>query len=295
MVGSPWDSVRAIAAGAMDVVLVAPYIKGDALRRVLSLVHPEASLVCVSRWRATDLVTGVSDAVCRTLISERGGEFRLHASLHAKYYRFDSTLLVGSANLTGAGLGLTSTPNLEVLCLPGSEFDDPAFERMVLDQSRLVSDAEFAQWVALGALVEPGQQAELPVVPLNDASYNWRPKAREPDHVWRAYLGNRALVPSDDEWNFSLSDWQELGFPPGLDRSGFNGWVAVSLLSSGFTSRVLSLWDTDWDIARAVLAREWGMGAADSARAKETAELWLARFLPYIPQRPSHSSCIASA
>lgn len=296
MTGLPWDSVRAVAAGAADAVLVAPYIKVDALQQVLSLLHPDASLVCVSRWRAADLVAGVSDAHCRTLISERGGEFRLHVSLHAKYYRFGDARLVGSANLTGAGLGLISEPNLEVLCEPGSEFDGQAFEHLVLRQSRLVSDAEFAQWVALSLLVEPGRYdyVKLPAALMDDEFYNWRPKAREPGHIWRAYQGERALVPSDAEWHYSQLDLQALGLPSGLSQSHFDAWVATSLLSSGFTSRVLSLWDFDWDDARAMLEHEWGMGAAESARAKETAELWLAHFLPYIPQRPSHSSCIAS-
>ena len=274
---------------------MAPYIKSDALRQVLGLIHRDARLVCVSRWRATDLLVGVSDAGCRGMITERDGQFRLHASLHAKYYRFGSVLLVGSANLTGAGLGLIPTHNFEVLCQPGLDFDGPAFERRVLDESRMVSDAEFAHWSGLSSLFDRVEQTGFPLHPVDYVPYDWQPKTREPEHLWRAYRGESNLIPSAEERNRALSDLRDLCLPPELERSDFSRWIATSLLGSAFTSRVLSLWENDWDSARELLAGEWGMGAAESARSKETAELWLARFLPYIPQRPSHSSCIASA
>ena len=294
MAGLPWDAVRAVAVGETEVVLVAPYIKSDALRRVLGLIPRDARLVCVSRWRATDLLAGVSDVDCRRMITERDGEFRLHASLHAKYYRFGSVILIGSANLTGAGLGLTRNHNLEVLCQPGLDFNGSAFERAVLDESRVVSDAEFAHWSGLRPLIDAAEQTGFHIHQADYAPYDWQPKTREPEHLWRAYRGESDLIPSAEERNRALSDLQDLCLPPGLERSEFSRWIATSLLGSAFTSRVLSLWKNDWDSARALLAAEWGMEAAESSRAKETAELWLARFLPYIPQRPSHSSCIAS-
>ena len=53
------------------------------------------------------------------MVVERGGSFKLHARLHAKYYRFDDRVLVGSANMTASGLGYRHRGNLEILCEPG--------------------------------------------------------------------------------------------------------------------------------------------------------------------------------
>ena len=118
----PWDLVGAHAIDSKDVFVAAPYIKQDTLGRLLGLINPDAKLICISRWRRREISSGISDRECRELVVERGGEFRLHQSLHAKYYRFGNLVLTGSANLTGAGMGLTSWPNLEILCAPWDGF-----------------------------------------------------------------------------------------------------------------------------------------------------------------------------
>ena len=44
-------------------------------------------------------------------------------SLHAKYYRCDGHVLIGSANLTESGMGLGASPNFEILALADRSFD----------------------------------------------------------------------------------------------------------------------------------------------------------------------------
>ncbi len=120
--GRPWDLVEVNAVDSEDVFVAAPYIKQDTLGRLLDLVNPDAKLICVSRWRRREIASGISDRECRELVVARGGEFRLHQSLHAKYYRFGKVVLTGSANLTGAGMGYSPWPNLETLCPPLEQF-----------------------------------------------------------------------------------------------------------------------------------------------------------------------------
>ena len=121
-IGRPWDLVEAYAVDSQDVFVAAPYIKRETLAPLLDLVNRDAKLVCVSRWRRKEIALGVSDRECRELVVERGGEFRLHQALHAKYYRFGNVVLTGSANLTGAGMGYSPWPNLEILCPPWAGF-----------------------------------------------------------------------------------------------------------------------------------------------------------------------------
>ena len=56
---------------------------------VLEMISPSATVTCPSPWRVSELASGVSDAKCRTSTTDRGGEFKLHQSLHGKYYRLD--------------------------------------------------------------------------------------------------------------------------------------------------------------------------------------------------------------
>ena len=132
---SPWELIASSGDNATTVVIAAPYIKEDSLRRLLDISSTVLSLTCVTRWGPADLRAGVSDASVREVVIDRGGTFLLHPTLHAKYYRFNNTVLIGSANLTGPGLGLATKANLEILSPPSSDFDSMEFERVLLSQS----------------------------------------------------------------------------------------------------------------------------------------------------------------
>ena len=95
MSSRPGSVLSRLCSGAQRLVIAAPYIKADALTRVLSDIGPAASIICVTTWNPHDLAVGASDTACRTIVTERGGSFRLHPSLHAKYYRIDDTVLIG--------------------------------------------------------------------------------------------------------------------------------------------------------------------------------------------------------
>ena len=104
----PWNALERLARGADRLLIVAPYITLDTLRRVLALTSEQALLTCVTRWQRADVTAGVSDVACRTLVAKKGGRFLLNQRLHAKYYRLGDSVLVGSANLTAAGMGYSS-------------------------------------------------------------------------------------------------------------------------------------------------------------------------------------------
>ena len=281
MVGTrlPWEVLRHAAVGAADVFLAAPYIKADALNRVLELISPSATVTCVSRWRVSELATGVSDAKCRTLTTDRGGEFKLHPSLHGKYYRLDDIVLVGSANLTRAGLGYDVVRNLEILCNPGTEFKWREFEDRLVADSRVVSDKEFQWWSSIEVVfgAKASGQSDPPVAEPD--LIGWRPQTREPDHLWRAYQGNQHLIPGVDEAEMAQQDLRHLALRSGMDRDRFDKWVACSLLGSTFVSQVWNFWNEDRGITRSVLAEKWGLTRSDVERDIQTAEIWLARFL----------------
>ena len=149
MHGRPGDMLSSVCSGAQHLIIAAPYIKADALAKVLADVSPTASLICITRWNLHDLAVGASDTECRTIVTERGGSFRLHPLLHAKYYRIDDVVLIGSANLTYSAMGWAAQSNLEILCRAAADFDAGAFQQILLEGAREISDDEFARWEAI--------------------------------------------------------------------------------------------------------------------------------------------------
>ena len=241
---------------------------------MLALIPEQAVLTCVTRWHRADVTAGVSDVACRTLVAKRGGRFLLNQRLHAKYYRLGDSVLVGSANLTAAGMGFSSFPNVEILCEPGPGFDSAAFERDLLDVAREVKDVEFECWNALEQI-----PAAATAIAQSEEPNEWRPMTRDPRHVWLAYRGDMARVVSSDERVRAARDLAALHLPPNLDRSSFDKIVGAELLSSAAVADVMGTDGLPDKVAWTQLADRWGTTRSEAQRFRETAWNWIATFL----------------
>lgn len=275
----PWEVMQQCAEGAKDVFLAAPYIKRDTLTWLLSLIDGSEGLTCVSRWRRSDVVSGVSDRECRQVVIERMGDFRLHQLMHAKYYRFDEVVLVGSANLTGAGLGYSRWPNLEVLCTPADWWNWNSFESRLLAESYTLKDDEYQRWLQIEVTGRALDSSPDGTVAAESEPVHWDPRTREPEHLWLAYCGMYQNIPVDDERRAASNDLSELDIPIGLGRNEFDNWVVGALLESAWVGRVRSLWGRDRMEVRTILEQEWEMEPALVERARETLESWILRYL----------------
>ena len=269
---SPWDLVRSGAAGATTAVLAAPYIKENTLLRLLNNASRLVSLTCVTRWSPGDISAGVSDAPARELVVGKGGTFLLHPTLHAKYYRFDDMVLIGSANLTNSGLGLASNSNLEILSPPSDDFDSMAFERLLLSQSRVVSDAEYAVWQSIPV------KAQSPVVVPESFILSWRPLTRDPGDLWLVYSDETGNSLPESVVQQAAQDLSAILAPEGLERGAFSMWVSSALLASPFVSDVRSIAVDAEPTAFIQLGQSWDMTPGDARYAAETVHNWLSYY-----------------
>ncbi|MEX2373983.1 MAG: phospholipase D family protein [Dehalococcoidia bacterium] len=116
------DSVLELLEGSEGpVTLVAPFIKVKVLAKLLSTVNDER-IVVYTRWQPAEVAAGVSDLEVLDLLADRpNSELWLVRELHAKAFIRGSDALLGSANLTGAALGWSTRPNLELLVQAAAE------------------------------------------------------------------------------------------------------------------------------------------------------------------------------
>ena len=273
----PWKVVEQLFGDANEVLLAAPYIKAETLSQIISRLRVKAALTCVTRWTPTDIALRVSDVECRAMVLEHGGEFRLHPRLHAKYYRFDDIVLVGSANISNPGLSLFSRGNLEILCRPGADFDGQAFEGRLLVESHCPTEVEFAKWSMIAEM--PSSMSWPNVPPMAIGSSDWRPMTRDPLNLWRVYSGRVEQVASEEERRAALEDIARLGIPAALGEEEFEVWVAGLLLSSSFVDAVVRLGDQELRSAWSVISQTWGIRISDASRDMETTQNWLRHFL----------------
>ncbi|MCY3538921.1 MAG: hypothetical protein OXH10_03605 [bacterium] len=264
---------------ASEAVIAAPYIKSEMLTAIIEELQEGSSIQCFTRWTPQDIARRVSDLDCRRIVVEGGGTFWLNNRLHAKYYRFDDRVLVGSANVTGLGLGYPNRGNLEILCEPGSTFVQSEFETFLKQGSRKVSDDEFMIWQqcpvteeSVNAPTGQGWGADLRV---------WRPRARYPHYLWLYYIGKETSIVSEEQRDLAKLDLLALQIPQGLTKASFYAWVSLCLDASPLVESVrhfrgqtnnASAWDP--------IAEEWGISRAIAERWASTAAIWLRYFDP---------------
>ncbi len=277
MYGRPGDILSSICSGAQQLIIAAPYVKADALTKVLADVSPAASLICITRWNLHDFAAGVSDTECRTIITERGGSFRLHPSLHAKYYRIDDVILVGSANLTSSAMGWSPHPNLEILCRPRDDFDADTFQQFLFEGAREIGDKEFAHWESIAKIGAQDTRNATGGQPRLDT---WRPATRDFRNLELSYQGREDEIASFDEQRAAQRDIQALLIPSGLTDEQVRTWASACLLAAPFTNAVIRLHEMEAPSASRSLAETYSLSSTEARRDMETVQNWLASLVP---------------
>lgn len=277
-----WNTLCEYIGDASSVILVSPYIKADALTKLLDRIPENSEIECYTRWKPRDIIGGASDVACRELIHSRNGAFYLHNSLHAKYYRLGAHILIGSANLTVSGLNIFGKGNFEILSGVNS-FDWKEFEQRLSDESRLLNEAEMAFWGNLAVLKETVQLA--PEQEGKDIADDWYPLTRNPSYLWLGYCGRHNLIPMDEQRDLVDQDLASVNIPPGLDEAQFHTWVGAAFYSSTLASEVLSTRSMSDSDSWRYLSEKWNVSIGVAERRKTTSLVWVDYFEAYLHGR----------
>ena len=210
-----------------DVAVIAPFIKVDALRSLLEVIPEALHLRCVSRWLPREIAAGVSDPEVLDLLEERGNfSLSLVDRLHAKLYIAGDRCLVGSANVTVAGLGEGGVgSNIEVLV--EAAINDPG----VAATLEAIAEAERAATTSMARAARRLADSLANSTTLADASdVHWFPRSRRPEQVYRFYVDPpKGFVGAADRVLFA--DLANSNVPPGLDEQRFKDSIR-SLLAA---------------------------------------------------------------
>lgn len=234
---------RLLNGAQQSAALVAPFMKAAVVRQLLQKIAPSVDVVCVTRWRAEEVASGVSDLDVFEACRERPKtSMFLRHDLHAKYYRADAICLVGSANVTRKGLGTADAPNLEVLIKVGTNHPDlSAFEQTLLAKSIPATGAiRDHVWEAAKRIGKPPTHSELsaPAYFQHDFA-GWLPTCLVPSHLFSVYRGDRSRL-ADPAFRDALYDLEFLDVPPGLQAPQFRGLIASRLIQHPVFSTLLS-------------------------------------------------------
>jgi hypothetical protein len=300
------DSLLEICSRAKtELVLVAPFMKEEAVRRLINDVGKNVNVVCVTRWRPEEIKLGVSDLGVWNLLDERpNGKVLLLHNLHAKYYRSDEECLVGSANLTLSALGWSTTPNVELL-VPGSldslmQWEKDVYRTSVEADQSLVYEMErlverLPETVPL-VTAEPTGDSPAASVQPDSSTYSWLPSLRYPDQLYMAYMGRleELTLASRD---LALSDLSMLNLPRGLAETSFDAIIGAILLQMPLIHKIdqFLVKPRRFGEIRTILRSSEGASYAfNPSEASQTLIRWLRHFVPerYNLAMPNYSEIL---
>lgn len=233
--------VELLAAATQDVLICAPFIKAGVLTRLLQAIPSPVPVRVVTRWLPAEIAVGVSDLEVFDVVAARDGtRLDLLDRLHAKIYVADSVALVGSANLTGAALGWSDKPNLELLTTLAATGEAI---RQFLDQLAEARPATVEERDRLRNLA-----AELDVPELNlvsDAATTasavlWLPRLAAPARLFQAYMPQMRDRLAASVLEAALSDIDALGIPAGLPEPAFRQAVTDAFERMPAVQRLLA-------------------------------------------------------
>lgn len=235
---------KLLAQATHEATIIAPFIKVGTFRSLIEAVPKSARLVCVTRWRPQEVAAGISDVEVIDVLEERG-DYRLTLvdRLHAKVYMSGSRCLVGSANVTAAGLGEGDhAGNVELLV--DKDSGDPYIVALLEEIARLERSATKPMADAMRALAQsfPSDRSVVGVVAP------WHPRSRKPDLAFTFYSQPPSgFVKTADR--SVLRDLSEITLPPGLSEKEFK-WTIREMLAAIEPGAKLLRQETDVTLTR---------------------------------------------
>lgn len=290
-----------------ELVLIAPFIKEYVIRRLINDVRTGVSIVCVTRWHPDEIKMGVSDiGVWKALVEKGNAKLFLLSNLHAKYYRADSNILVGSANLTQTALGWSAMPNVELMVPDHNNasllnWEVNLFKQCIEVDESLVSEIErlialLPEFISLNStdLYQDGVSNEPTNHTKGTVSIAWLPTLRYPAQLYKAYSGHAEELSTGAKTS-ALSDLKVFNLSKGLSEPAFNAAVSILMLQMPLISQVDRFLNQPrrFGEVRELLKSVYG-NSFDSSRVWQTLMRWMLHFLPerYKLAIPHHSEIV---
>lgn len=263
--------------------------------RLLEAVPLETKLLVTTRWRPEEVRAGVSDLSVLDVLNDRGSSLMLRDDLHAKYYRADQRVFIGSANVTAQALGWADPSNLELLEeLPVTTQWIEQFEADLLsaaiEATQEIRDlvleavAAFPARAAITSEDRPESHVSIP---------KWTPALRNPQDLFTYYVSEGSADLPRATLQAAARDLAVLRVPPDLAEESFRAYVAAVLLQMPVVRKVDLYVEVErrFGAIRDLIRRTTDGTLEEANRSWQTLMRWLLYFLPgrYSAEVPRHS------
>lgn len=276
-----WKVVSSLLTGADNVTIIAPFITKVGLNEIIEKLSSDSSLTIFTRWNLEEVAAGVSDPGIIDLINKNSSIF-LNSNLHAKaYIRHGSGALVGSANVTGRGLGLSSAGSAELLVDVEEKNERLVSLLNYLDACSGKADRYLADRIKNDAAIFKNKHKDFfdKKRSRSNGSEVWLPLYSYPKALWYIYSGKRG----ERLYSLAEHDLIALDLPKGLDVEEFNALVCHKLgqgLVAKIATEAIGLSAYKAVLKFKNLSEAAGCKVEDPEHRWNTLVAWLTHFMP---------------
>lgn len=225
------------------LLLIAPFIKLEALKKFLSSVTNADKLKVIVKWSPKDIVSGTSDLGIYPFLKSKNIPLYINQKIHLKLFIFDANnAFHTSANITSRGLGYAKNANVEIGCMVEILHSDWKKIYDLVKESRLVNDGVYKKYLDYYEKNKNKKQ-RLPKLILPEEktriySINSLPASETPLDAWN-YYKNHSSSSNKEFVRKALHDLILYNIPEGLNKTDFFQCLESGFKKSRFVNTVI--------------------------------------------------------
>jgi hypothetical protein len=224
-------------------LVIAPYIKREALKQLLDECEDVSNLKVIVRWNPQDIIVGVSDIEIYEDLKAKSIPLYRHSSIHLKMLVFNQNWAFHtSGNITQSGLGLRANPNIEVGAQIQLEPKDWIEIYKLLEHANLIDDAlyEKACEYKEANKSKPDPLPPLDLEPDEDKAFSRfsLPAIRSPEKLYEIYQNPGSFKDDDELFSAFVHDISLYNVAAGLGKEQFFEQLGMGFKAHPFTESV---------------------------------------------------------
>ena len=226
--------------------IIAPFIKREALQKLIEPCEDTSQLKVIVRWDTADIVNQVSDLEIYEDLKEQEIPLYRNSSIHLKMLVFDQNWAFHtSGNITKKGLGLVENPNIEVGAQIRLEDKDWIEIQKLLKNSIRIDEAIYQKFVTYKEdnykKQDPLPQLKIELDSTKEFSKLSLPAVQSPGKLYEIYQSPEKFKDEEDLYAAFVHDLVLYDVPTGITRDDFFQLLGTNFKRHSFVQKIVGL------------------------------------------------------
>lgn len=225
--------------------IIAPFIKREALQKLIEPCEDTSQLQVIVRWDTADIVNQVSDLEIYEDLKEQGIPLYRNSSIHLKMLVFDKNWAFHtSGNITKKGLGLVENPNIEVGAQIRLADNDWIEIQKLLKHSIRIDEAIYQKFIQYKEdnykKPDPLPQFKIELDSTKEFSKLSLPAVQSPSKLYEIYQSPEKSKDEEDLYAAFVHDLVLYDVPMGITRDDFFQLLGTNFKTHSFVQEIVS-------------------------------------------------------